>query len=77
MSMTQDVQRSLGRIEGKLDALVASLQAHVEDDAENFTKLGSGVSKLNTIIYKAVGGALAIGAIVGFIMPVVTAYYLK
>lgn len=59
-SVREDIQRTLGRIEGKLDALVDVVDAHVKDDKFSFSSLGSRVSTIERKFY--VGGGIFLAA---------------
>jgi hypothetical protein len=62
--MTDDVQRSLGRIEGKLDGLLERLQEHTAEDAVNFKELRESIGTINAKIQFWSGGiALIVSAI--------------
>ena len=63
MAAGNDIQRSLGRLEGKLDQLIGSMTHHVERDEELFAALekrlgsvekkiwyGSGIAAVGTFI---------------------------
>ena len=62
--MTDDVQRSLGRIEGKLDSLLDRLDAHTADDAENFKEIRAAVSVIqNKVQFWSGGIALLVSGV--------------
>ena len=65
------IQRSLGRIEGKLDALVMTLAEHTKDDHYNFTEINRQLNQIRPIIYKALG----IISFLGISIPTAIAYF--
>jgi len=54
-----EIQHSLGRVEGKLDSLIAEIKTHSEDDKANFTNLDTRIQKVEKKIYYASGFAAA------------------
>lgn len=50
-----DIQRSLGRIEGKLDSLTGVVAVHVSDDNYNFKELKTRVSILEKKMWVFLG----------------------
>jgi hypothetical protein len=71
MGRVMDLERSLGRIEGKLDSLVETLKAHVEDDRINFTQLEKHQFQLNKLVFMALGVITFLGVSV----PAAIAYF--
>lgn len=55
-----ELYRSLGRIEGKLDALASSFVTHIADDAAQFKELKLGQSIQNKKIWSFTGGVVAL-----------------
>ena len=62
--MTDDVQRSLGRIEGKLDALNQTMASY----SQRADKTESRVSKIENRQYWYAGASAVLGTIVGFFL---------
>lgn len=54
-SETIDIQRSLGRIEGKLDAQAGMLAAHTKDDHYNFEAINTQLDRITPMLYKSMG----------------------
>lgn len=54
-SARAEIQRGLGRIEGKLDSLVVTLADHTKDDHYNFERLNEIVASIQKSQYKALG----------------------
>ena len=50
-----EIQRSLGRLEGKLDSLLLEIKQHFIDDKTNFNALDSRIQKVERKIYYASG----------------------
>jgi hypothetical protein len=44
--MTDEIQRSLGRLEGKFDQLMESIDKHFEDDKINFASVRLGMGEI-------------------------------
>ena len=57
--MNGDIERSLGRVEGKLDALLLQLTEHIKKDESEWAK----VSKLSTKMAWYSGAFAVIGAV--------------
>lgn len=57
-----ELERSLGRIEGKLDSLADAVLEHVRDDKEAFSELKTRVSIMEKKMYTFLG---AVGLIIG------------
>jgi hypothetical protein len=70
---SSEIQRSLGRIEGKLDSLTNSLTAHTLEDHSNFNGIDKQISGIQNKIWMAMGAA----AIIGFSIPPAIAYFIK
>lgn len=66
-----EIQRGLGRIEGKLDSLVNVLAEHTKDDHYNFEKLTASVGVIQKNMYKALG----VIAFLAMLIPSALAYF--
>lgn len=66
-----EIQRSLGRIEGKLDSLANTLTEHTRDDHFNFEQLKAETAELKKIIYKSLGVIMFLGVSI----PAAIAYF--
>lgn len=66
-----EIQRGLGRIEGKLDALVNTLSDHTKDDHYNFERLNAIVETIQKSMYKALG----VVSFLAISIPVAIAYF--
>lgn len=62
--MTDDVQRSLGRIEGKLDQMLANQLAHDEDDKKRFDNYSRRIGSLERSRAAVWGAVVAVKAVV-------------
>lgn len=62
-----EIERSLGRIEGKLDVLVSAFAEHLKEDASNFKEVNL---RLSTAEKKLIFFMGALG-VIWFIAPVV------
>ena len=71
MSLGMDIQRSLGRIEGKLDSLTETLKAHTADDAVNFIHLEKQQYQLQRVLWMAVG----VITFLGISIPTAISYF--
>jgi hypothetical protein len=65
-----DIQRSLGRIEGKLDSLVYTLAAHTAEDTSNFMTIEKQMDQLQRLVWMGMG----VIAFLGVSIPVAIAY---
>lgn len=54
-AITTEVQRGLGRVEGKLDYLLTIIPDHFKSDEESFDKLANRISKLEVKVYTLAG----------------------
>lgn len=70
MSQGQDIYRSLGRIEGKLDELSNTLASHTKDDHINFEIINSQLKVFQRLIWMFLGA----GTFIGFWIPVAIAF---
>jgi len=43
MDQNEEIQRSLGRVEGKLDLLLTEIKTHFEDDKTNFNTIDTRI----------------------------------
>jgi hypothetical protein len=70
--ISQDnIQRSLGRIEGKLDSLVFALTEHTKDDALNFSIVDRQIDSLQRLTWMALG----VISFLGISVPAAIAYF--
>jgi hypothetical protein len=60
MDTKEDIQRSLGRLEGKLDILITEIKQHFEDDQNNFSSIDTRFQSVEKKIYYASGFVAAI-----------------
>ena len=58
-----EIQRSLGRVEGKLDLLLTEIKTHFEDDKTNFSSIDTRIQKVEKKIYYASGFVAALAFI--------------
>jgi hypothetical protein len=58
--MNEEIQRSLGRLEGKLDSLITEIKQHFEDDKKNFSSIDTRIQKVEKKIYYASGFVAAL-----------------
>jgi hypothetical protein len=54
-----ELQRSMGRLEGKLDLLLSNMNAHLLEDTARFRIIDDRVSKIEKKIF-TLGGAIAV-----------------
>lgn len=59
-----DIQRSLGRIEGKLDSVCSSFLQHMQDDASNFKEIKLNISIMQKKLATWAGGLIILGFLV-------------
>lgn len=64
----EEVQRALGRIEGKMDALLLTLQQHIKDDERQFDAIEIRMSRVERKIYWFSGAWAAAGAMVAYFL---------
>ena len=73
--VSDDIQRMLGQIDGKLDQAIKALDRHIDDDVRRFTevfdRLDQSDAEINkakgakgVILFLVTGGAAAIGGLV-------------
>lgn len=67
-SATMEMQRSLGRIEGKVDALLMSFSEHVKDDAGNFKELKIRTAITEKKIYVFMGAYTVLVGLAPFVI---------
>lgn len=60
-SMGEEIQRTLGRIEGQLQSIGQTFTQHIQDDAANFKEIKLGLSVMQKKIYTYSGFIIAIG----------------
>ena len=65
------LQRSLGRIEGKLDSLSFNLTAHTADDHHNFSMINRQVATIQRMTWMALG----VIAFLSISIPVAISYF--
>ena len=62
--MSDEVQRSLGRIEGKLDSLADAMTAHFDKDEMEFGAIKRDINKINKKMFFGSGAIAAITSMV-------------
>lgn len=84
--MAEEVQRSLGRIEGKLDSVVTTFTTHIKDDSESFTNINNKLNEnmrifdarlasIDKKIYMAMGALLLVSAVLPYFFPILKATF--
>lgn len=68
--MNDDIQRSLGRIEGKLDLFLDSFSAHEVKDDRRFGDVSKRLGAMEKWQAKVIGIGLAAGVVGGFLVKV-------
>ena len=67
MSSPEDengIQRSLGRMEGKMDVLISTFANHAKEDSYSFEKISARLSVIEKIVYWFTGvGALFVAVV--------------
>ena len=63
MDQNDEIQRYLGRVEGKLDLLLTEIKTHFEDDKQNFSSIDTRIQKVEKKIYYASGFVAALAFI--------------
>lgn len=66
--MSDEIQRAVGRIEGKLDSLLETMKAHVADDDRNFADVNARIGKIEKKVYWFTGAWAAVGAFATYII---------
>lgn len=64
--MTDDLNRSLGRVEGKIDQLLDELSRHFEDDKGKFQKIDTRLSTVEKNVWYGSGVAATVAALAGY-----------
>lgn len=67
MPVIAELQRSLGRVEGKLDALIDATTAHETRREERFNGVEQRIRKVEARQHWYSGAAAAIGALLGVV----------
>ena len=62
--MSDEIQRALGRVEGKLDSLIATMKDHLADDSRNFAEVNARIGRVERKVYWFPGAWAAVGAAV-------------
>lgn len=73
-----EIQRGLGRIEGKLDSLVTTLSDHTKDDHYNFESVTKNFAEVNKTIgniQKNQNRGLGIISFLALSIPIAIAYF--
>lgn len=65
-SSRADIQRSLGRIEGQLQAINSSFMQHMQDDAANFKEIKLGMNIMYSKLYTYGGVFLGVGLLLTY-----------
>ncbi len=66
-----DIQRTLGRIESKLESVGEALVVHTKDDHYNFEAMSQKIELINRNMFKALG----VISFLGVAIPVAIAYF--
>lgn len=66
MSDFSEIQRALGRVEGKLDSLLERMDGHEKVTGERIGKVETAVDKVQARVHWYSGVAAAAGALLGF-----------
>ena len=61
-------QRSLGRIEGKLDSLLDEIKRHFDDDHKNFARLDARIGRVQSKVNYFSGAWAVVGAAVVYFL---------
>lgn len=69
----QNLLLAIGRLEGKLDLIISSLNKHILDDEDEFKSQDERISKLENSKSFVYGIALTIGALSGGLMSKIVA----
>ena len=65
----QELNRGLGRVEGKLDQVLASQTRHFEEDALNFASIALRFATLEKMIWMAVGAVSVLSPLAVYGLP--------
>ena len=63
-----DIHRSLGRIEGKLDALNTTLTSHTSADAHQFAAIDTRLSSIERKQAWVIGAGAGVATVISFVM---------
>lgn len=66
-----ELQRGLGRLEGKVDQVLIQLTQHFRDDAHNFAAIEVRFAALEKKVWLAAGAASAIGPFLVYLLPAI------
>lgn len=69
--MSADLQRDLGRVEGKLDSLIAAVRADITERKMRDRELDARIRKVENRQYYFMGGGAVIGAALGYVVQFV------
>lgn len=61
------LERSLGRVEGKIDSLLEALKEHFEDDRENFSAMEKRIAGIEHKVYWFSGAWATVGAVIVYL----------
>lgn len=75
--MNDDIQRSLGRVEGKLDSLRQDILRHFEDDKENFGSLQTRLRDVENNVHTGRTVTAFIASFVTMMASSVVGYFVK
>lgn len=67
MTIDNEVQRSLGRVEGKVDQILSAINQHFEDDKINFSEIKERLNSAEKKIWLGQGGAAILGSLFAII----------
>jgi hypothetical protein len=65
--MSDDVQHSLGRIEGSLEVIQQMLGEHLKEDDKRFAKTDERLRKIENSSARAAGAGAVVGTIAGVV----------
>jgi hypothetical protein len=68
--MSDDIQRSLGRVEGKIDQLLDELGRHFADDTKQFQDIDNRLASVEKNVWYGSGVAAALTAIAGYFIKI-------
>lgn len=63
-TLNLELQRSLGRVEGKLDYLITRMTDHFEQDATSFNNLDKRIAGVEKKVWMFAGGFAIVGTLV-------------
>lgn len=67
-TMSDEIQRSLGQIEGKLDAFLTAIEQHFADDKVAFGTIDKRLHKLESKVHWFSGAGAVVGAAITFLL---------